>query len=145
MSICTKYTLLRFGEDYNCLLVFWHCWNELKSAQTILASVLTLLKQDKTIAHLDVEKGAPNHSGKRLHVYKMGFPYCLWFFTWNSIWIFQLVSSQCRQRSLFHGWENAESWSLLDISEFGPTQLPARCVDKHVYFKIGTNTFKVLE
>ena len=22
MSICTKYTLLRFGEDHNCLLVF---------------------------------------------------------------------------------------------------------------------------
>ena len=38
---------------------------ELKSALTILASVLTPLKQE--ITHLDMEKSAPSHPGKPLH------------------------------------------------------------------------------
>ena len=43
-------------------IFFWHCQNDLKSAQTILVSVQTRpLKQE--FAHLDVEKSAPNQPG----------------------------------------------------------------------------------
>ena len=50
-----------FGPFFS--YVIWHCQNQLKSAQTIMASVP--LKQE--IAHLDVEKRASNHLGKHLH------------------------------------------------------------------------------
>ena len=51
--ICIRYTMLRFVKKYPCLLVFWHCQIELKSAQTALSSVLT------PSCHLDMDKKVP--------------------------------------------------------------------------------------
>ena len=44
MSICIKYTILRFVKGHPRFL-FWHCWNELKSVQILLASVQMQVQQ----------------------------------------------------------------------------------------------------
>ena len=60
-----------FVNRYRRLLVFWHCWVEEKSAQTILASVLTPKPLRYEIAHLDMDIGQTMCSFERT---KKGIP-----------------------------------------------------------------------
>ena len=54
MSICIKYTTLRFVKRYPFLLVFLYYLVVLKSAETILVTILTPLKKNKKNVSLGI-------------------------------------------------------------------------------------------